>query len=114
MIAKTFEIRDKATFIPVLAVRLDPDCEADRYWLARAGYGLVRGEQAGFIMLSGLAGGSGAATSDPYDWGDRTRQTAHKYIIEHFDELPSCSVVDVEYVLGETQEPKKSESEEAT
>jgi len=34
---------------------------------------------------------------------------AHKYIKEHWDELRSGSVVDVEFILGESKEPKASE-----
>ena len=35
--------------------------------------------------------------------------TAHLYIQKHFDELKNYSVVDVEYINGETAEPKTSE-----
>ena len=31
MIAKTIEIRDRATFVPALAIRLEPSNEADRF-----------------------------------------------------------------------------------
>ena len=53
------------------------------------------------------------ATYDPFAWGSDTRtyQVAHQYIIDHFDELESGAVVDVEFILKETTEPKKSERE---
>lgn len=110
MIAKTFELRDAATFVPVLAIRLDPVTEQDRYLLARAGYGRAAEAQGGFVMLCGLNGGSDRATSDPYDWDNRTRAVAHQYILEHFDELESGAVVDVEFILGKTAAPKVSEA----
>ena len=51
------------------------------------------------------------ATVDPYDWGphDRTHKVAHDYIYKHFDELEDGSVVDVQFILGETEKPKISE-----
>jgi hypothetical protein len=112
MIAKTFELRDAATFVPVLAIKLEPETEADRYLFARAGYGRESWKQREFIMLCGLSGGLGRATSDPYDWDNRTRQVAHDYIISHFDELASGAVVDVEFLLGITKVPKRSEADE--
>lgn len=61
MIAKTFEVRDKATFIPVLAVKLEPGCEADRYLFGRAGYGTMPEAQRCFIMVCRVDGGEGTA-----------------------------------------------------
>lgn len=110
MIAKTFEIRDAATFIPVLAIRLDPGNEADRYLLARAGYSRDPGQQSEYVMLCGLNGGCDLATSDPYDWPNRTRQVAHNHIAVHFDALDSGAVIDVEFILGLRDTPKVSEA----
>lgn len=67
MIAKTFEIRDRATFIPVLAVKLQPDCEADRFLIARAGYGLTPADQSKYVLLMRLDSGRGMYTCDPVD-----------------------------------------------
>lgn len=111
MIAKTFELRDAATFVPVLAVKLEPSNEADRYLLARAGYRRQPHEQAEYVVMWALAGGE--CTYDPHDWGNRTRQVAHAYIIDHFDQLESGAVVDVEFILGERGAPKRSEAETA-
>jgi hypothetical protein len=55
--------------------------------------------------------GSRPIEYDCYNWNDRTYKVAHKHIIEHFDELEDGAVIDVEYILGETEAPKKSESE---
>ncbi len=111
MQAKTFEIRDKGTFIPMLAVKLDPGNEADRYLLARAGYGRRAIEQAGFVLLCKFNGG--VAHHDPYWWKDGTRRAAHAYIVAEWSNLESGAVIDVEFILGNTTEPKKSERETA-
>lgn len=106
MIAKLFEIRDKATFIPALALALSkrPDLsDAENYLLGRSGYG---GDRC--VMLSRLNGGH--IHCDPYNWGDRTMHAAHLFIEENFDNLESGAVIDVEFILGETKAPKVSEA----
>jgi hypothetical protein len=107
--SKTFEIRDRATFIPVLAVKLNPVTHSDRYLFGCAGYGLLPQDQERYVYLCRVAGGTGKSTSDPFDWADRTLQIAHQYIVDHWDELASGAVVDVEHILGETTTPKQSE-----
>lgn len=112
MICKTFEFRDKGTFIPVLAVKLEPVSPADNFLFMRAGYGFNKEEQRGYIGLAQIDGGRGQFTTDPYDWGsNRTMHYGHIYINKHFDELQSGSVVDVEFLLGESSSPKKSEAD---
>lgn len=105
MTTKTFEIRDSATFIPALAIRLDPSCEEDRYLLARAGFVPDRKH----IVLCHLAKDQSHWSPGAWEGGTRTMPTAHKYIIDHFDDLKSGQVIDVQVILGETKEPKKSE-----
>lgn len=112
MQTKTFEIRDAGTFIPVMAVKLEPGCEADRYLLARAGYGREPASQARYVMLVRLVGGMVSAQYDPHEWGlamGRTMLVAHEHILAHFDELASGDVVDVEHILGLSAGPKTSE-----
>ena len=111
MEAKTFEIRDKMTFIPILAVRLNPNTEQDRYLLARAGYGKNRESQREYVQLIRINGGDGNSDCDPHGWGNRTMITAHQFIIEEWDSLASGAVIDVEYILGEATTVKRSESE---
>lgn len=101
---KFIEIRDKATFIPAIAI----DCSLtgnsyNDYLLRRAGYGSKR-----CILLTSLHGRR-MASHDPYDWGDRTWKVAHWYIEEHWDEIADSEVVDVEHILGERDKPKVSE-----
>lgn len=122
MKAKALEVRDRATFIPVLAVDMNPGtvryCDAaghcvsegpdgsQRYLLRRAGYAC---DGKPIILLTRLHAKGAKACYSPYDWGDRTWHVAHLYIIEHWAELTDGDVVDVEFILGETQEKKLSE-----
>ena len=98
MITKLFEIRDSMTFIPVLAVAIS---DADGFLARRAGFG------SRCIQLVHFAGGK--TSYDPYDWDNRTMQRAHLYIQQFWDDLKDHDVVDVEFILGETKEPKQSE-----
>lgn len=112
MKAKMFEVRDAHTYIPVLAVKMEPTCEADRHLLARSGYGLMPAVQAQYIQLTQVYGGHGRSLCDPYEWGGRTMPTAHKFIIEQFDTLENGAVVDVQFILGEVPAPCRSAREE--
>lgn len=117
MITKCFELRDRGTFIPVIATKMIPDdddanqFERERYLLRRAGYGFVN--PCVVLCRMDANGVARCASYDPYSWGadDRTFCVAHNYITEHFDELALGAVVDVEFILKETTEPKKSERE---
>lgn len=105
------EIRDAGTFIPALAVDMNPTdetCREQRYLLRRCGYPC---DGRPNVIVTRLDG-NGYATNDPYAWGGRTWPVAHNWIIDHWDELEDGSVVDVEFILGERAEPKRSESEE--
>lgn len=110
MTAKLFEVRDRATFLPVLAVLVEPASEQEHYLLRRAGYSGKPGEV--YVIMAGLDGGLDKATSDPYDWDNRTRQVAHDFIIKHWDQLTTGAVIDVEWILGEAPFPKASERED--
>src|SRR4051812_37144695 len=93
---KTFELRDRGTFVAVIASRIAPfdwpEGSADRYLARRSGYG------APLTLLTKLEGES-AAHYDSKAWGDRTMSTAHTYIATHWQELASGDVVDVEFIL---------------
>lgn len=110
MEAKTFEVRDAGTFIPVIAIRLMPENEKDMYLLSRAGYGNSAGEQGEYVIFGRLQAES-EFQHDPFAWGNRTMQTAHHHVSTHFDALGSGALIDVQFLKGETSEPKKSESE---
>jgi hypothetical protein len=115
MKSKALEIRDKGTFIPALAVDMNPvsvdsygsanASDAQRYLLRRCGYPC---DGRPNVVLTRLDG-NGQATNDPYAWGGRTWPNAHNWIIDHWENLNDGDVVDVEFILGETQTPKQSE-----
>jgi hypothetical protein len=113
MEVKLFELRDRSTFIPVLCVRLSSRNEAERYLLARSGYGRTSEEHQDYVLMTGVVGGSGEVKCSPFDWvGNRTRKVCHQHIIEHWDELESGQVVDYEFITGESAAPKRSERED--
>jgi len=118
--AKTFEVRDAATFIPCFGVLCEPVVDgspadatpADSYLLLRAGYGHPRPDKAGrcviFTRLDGHA--SNIAPYDPVDWlRNRTMLVAHEYVWKNWDSLESGAVIDVEFILGLSAAPKTSE-----
>lgn len=109
MTSKTFEIRDRGTFIPVLAVRLDPATAADRYLIARAGFGTSPDSQGEYVMLTKLSDMQEAHT-DPYEWGWPEMTQAHLHIRENFNLLESGAVIDLEFLRGEAACPKLSEA----
>jgi len=104
MKTKTLELRDRATFIAILAIEMNPDNTKERALLRHCGYAC---EGTSNILMTRLDG-NGKATNDPYEWGDRTMATAHNYIIDRWASLADGDVVDVEFILGETTEPKGS------
>lgn len=112
MQTKLFEVRDRMTFIPVMAIQLTslrtaPLLLKEKYLLSRAGFGLTEMEQGEFFVLIHLEGEK--LTYEPHAWGNRTMQEAHKYIRENWHLLMSGDVIDVEYILKETNNPKESE-----
>lgn len=110
MQTKLFEIRDRATFVPMLGIRLGSTNKEERFLLSSAGFGSWLCSRGIYILLAQINGGSGKITYDPYEWeGSRTYQVAHDYIIQHWEELESGDVIDVEYILGETKTRKTSE-----
>lgn len=112
MQAKTIEIRDKATFIPALAVKLQllpgEDPAASHYLARRAGYAL--GEP--YIILTRLDAAGTRAHHDPYGWKDRTFTVAHSFLSSNWETIVDGAVVDVEFILGESDAPKRSERHE--
>jgi hypothetical protein len=108
MITKLFEIRDRLTFIPAVAVRLSAMNDgAEQYLLERAGYRF----DCHCVLLYPMIGEYHVGGTDPDEtWGGgRTFTTAHRYILENWKTLKSGDVIDVEFILGETTEPKQSE-----
>lgn len=98
METKLFEIRDSATFIPALGIRIEGN---DGYLARRAGFGRP------CIYLIHMTGER--CSYDRYNWNNRTMSVAHQYIEENWETLNSGDVVDVQFILKETTEPKQSE-----
>jgi hypothetical protein len=108
MKVKLLEVRDRGTFLPVVAIKCEPANDAEQYLLEREGYTENPEDQSKYVLISPLRGNE-PMVYDPVWWGDRTFQVAHKYILEHFGELATGDVVDVEHILGERQIPKEPE-----
>lgn len=104
---KLFEIRDVGTFIPVMAMVMESDNEAERYLLSRCGW-CVEGNP--FVVMTRLDG-SGILLKTPDEWSQvsRTMRTAHEYIATNWSKLTTGDVVCVETILGERETPKISE-----
>lgn len=100
-VIKSLEIRDKATFIPALAIQVSG---GDGYLFRRAGF------DRPIVYLIHLI--SERCAFDPFTWADRTMTTAHQYIEKEFDSLSDGDVIDVEFILGESSVKKLSEREE--
>jgi len=110
MIVKVLELRDAGTFIPVICIKPVPENEGQRYLLRRDGYSCNPMDRL-VIMINAQCRG---AAYDPYDWRDaRTKRTAHIYIQEKWEDLRDGDVIDVQFLLGETDKPKVSERETA-
>lgn len=111
MRAICLEVRDRMTFIPVMAIDTDPEQANDpelyeqrRYLLRSAGYS----KDGSTIILVNL--NDCRASNDPYNWnGSRTMAVAHEYIEQNWVNLKDGDVIDVEFILGETTEKKISE-----
>lgn len=114
---KLLEVRDRATCITCYAFKLCPfdgsqiraailnrDEMREEYLLKRAGFN----PDDGLIVLGSLSDRM-KAQYDMYEWGDRTFQTIHQYLIDNWDSVQSGDVLDVEFILGEVDKPKISE-----
>ena len=105
---KILEIRDTATFVPAVAIDMNPENDTQRWYLRRLGFP-CDGERN--IALFHLDCSGEPVWNDPYGWpgGARTWSVAHEWILRHWDELEDGSVVCVETILGERETPKVSE-----
>lgn len=110
MIVKLFEIRDDATCIAAIAIKLQravgygDQAAAHNWLLAFAGWW----GPTPAILFGKLQGGR--LCPDPYDWPDnlRTMRAAHAFAEQHFDVLADGDVIDVRVVLGLRDTPVES------
>ena len=101
---KIVEIRDRATLIPAFAIRMLPRTEEELFLFTEIGY---RSLKDPCILLVSMQMPSYSARYSG-DWPEgvgRTMPIAHKWIEEHFDEIQSCQVIDVEFLQGEVDRP---------
>ena len=114
MLIKVLEIRDRATCFSAMAIKMVRAAyhatnrvdgvnwaNVQAAHLSRSGYGF----EYPSIMFCNMNGGK--ISYDPYSWVDRTYHAAHKYVRDNFDTLKEGDVVDVEFILGETTQPKE-------
>lgn len=99
------EIRDRMTFIPVLATSIEPTNDANRYLIRRSGFGPT----PRYVLVTRINDGEAKSNFDYMDWDNRTMCAAHIHIENNFDTLVDGDVIDVEFVLGETATKKESE-----
>lgn len=107
METKIIEVRDRLTYIPMLCVNMNPESVGSISWEYLREQGFPCNGEPNILMTHLRA--DGYATNDPYGWkaeSPRTYGRAHIYIIKHWSELKTGSVVDVEFILGETTKPK--------
>lgn len=104
-----FEVRDRGTCMKVLALKPSGFTEADNWLWGQAGYSSKPETQAHYVIAIDISDPPGIVQYDPYAWDNRTMRHAHAYIREHWDELQSGAVIDVQYIRGETTEPKPSD-----
>lgn len=108
MKTKILEIRDSKTCIPALAIQMLADDEVQAYYVhEHCGYPR---DGSSVVLMKLREFDDGEAKNDSCAWvGARTMPVAHNYVLDHFDELEDGDVVDVEFILGETEVKKTSE-----
>ena len=109
METKLFELRDKGTFIPIIATLMTSSDPAEAYLLRCAGYSIGSNDEW-LVLLDRLDGGHSAYQADAqHGGGPRTFPAAHMHIQNNWPELTSGQVIDVEFLLGERDTLKESE-----
>lgn len=101
---KLFEVRDAATFMPVMVTKLISRNIKESYLMSHVGL-----NKPGLFSFLYTVLNTGESSLDAYDWHNRTRKISHQFIEANWDQLFSGQVIDVEFILGETKEPKISE-----
>ena len=111
MEVKWLEIRDRGTLIPAFAFTTAQFYEAkDAGLIKQAGFAI--GEH--YVILGRFH--ESAMNWDSEEWGDvrasppeRTMTVAHRWISRNWAGIQSGDVIDVEFILGDTDRPKTSD-----
>lgn len=108
METKMFEVRDDGTLIPVLVVKYEVHDKKDLRFFERGGVDIRSIVSIPPViqvtMLTTMETERSAGA-----WKGRTMRVAHRFIQEKWYELENYAVIDVEFILGETQTSKSSE-----
>lgn len=123
---KLFEIRDSATMIPVMAIKPALTVEVDKCHLdllekiaitekelflwQHAGYSMRPDDP--IILVIKIVSEECSYSRHHWRGGERTMPIAHEFIEKNWGTLKSGDLIDVEYILKETLEPKTSEMHE--
>lgn len=103
---KLFELRDRATFIPLLCIK--PQSSEHPFIQKMAWrYGF---KDSRAVIVTSLSCPNRGCHSDPYDWGDRTYAAAHLHVEKNWDTLKTGDLIDVRVLLGEAEKPCESEA----
>lgn len=106
METKIFEVRDRGTNMPAIAVLMSPTNAREHLILRHAGYSCRPGDD--MILFGHLEGGK--FCYDPYETsGNSTRFTAHRFIEMNWAKLNSGDVICTEFIRGERTTPKETE-----
>lgn len=110
MIIKLFEVLDSGTCMIFMAIRMIPANLTENILLQHAGFSM--GTPCTTIVVFHPE----RCQYDLYQWPNGTSRTiiqGHKYIHDHFNELKTGDVIDIEFILKETEEKKESDIIEA-
>ena len=107
MKSKFLEIRDAATRIPVLAMKMQGETPIETAYFEICGWDDMGEDNVILLKISGIP----ELIFDPSYFKDidRTIFNAHTYIQKNFDKLNNGDVVDVQFILGETKIIKTAE-----
>ena len=107
MKSKIFEIRDGSFYIPVLATATNMEnCDylVEAYHWKYANYK----QYSPLVIVTQINSNPLKSAYSPDEWTSKTMQIAHEYIEENFNDLKSGAVIDIQYILGETNTKRKS------
>lgn len=129
METKLIELRDAATCISMIAIKMEPfkDNALNKYpilwrdksgvvstlhareeWiLQHAGYGTDSEPLILYFRIDQPSQWRWSSRDWPSD--DRTFSVTHRYLEEHWNEVQNCDVVDAQFILGETKIQKKTD-----
>ena len=106
--AKIFEVRDRCTLMAVLATKLTSGNSKERQLAHREGFFGGGPNMVIVTKLNNLHTYCDPYTCESEEVG-RTMSVAMQYIQAGFETLQSGEVIDVEFILKETAQPKESE-----